>query len=80
MTTVTCVYVKCEGASTSGADSPELEAWMDNHVATSPHPSEWPVTFRVEYEGSSLPGAAYRSPMMLEAVAGDELTDQPGSE
>ncbi len=68
MTTTTCTYLKCDGASFQSTDPGELGAWMDQHVIEAPHVSDWPVTFRLDHPAyPHAPGVAYRAAVATEA-------------
>lgn len=65
--TITCVYGKCCGAHLEWAVWSDAEAWIADHMASMPHSTRWPNTFRIDHPGSSSPGVTYADAVLSDA-------------
>lgn len=65
-TTYTCIYGRCGGASITTTEHVIGERWMDAHVEEHPHSGDYPVAFRVDFPGRTVPSVDYRDAVLID--------------
>lgn len=64
--TYTCTYRECSDRGMWFPSAAYAARWMDQHAALTPHPAEFPITFRIDYPGGGT-SVSYRDPIATTA-------------